>query len=70
MGAIESAVAIATKSRAVPLSEQEIVDCSYFYGNLGCNGGMEEFVYKYAIDEGVSKKKDYKYTGKVLIFII
>ena len=38
-GSIEGAWAIA-KSELVSVSEQQMVDCSHGYGNLGCHGGM------------------------------
>lgn len=70
MGSIESAIAIANKSPIKLLSEQEIIDCSESFGNLGCRGGLIDFVFKYAISEGIAKLNDYKLTKKVFTFFI
>ncbi|KAF0992377.1 hypothetical protein HZS_2790 [Henneguya salminicola] len=64
VGAIESHFAIHTRE-LVGLSEQEIVDCSQQYGNMGCRGGYMDDVFQYAINKGVSVKKDYPYGAKV-----
>lgn len=45
------------------LSEQELVDCSRSYGNLGCNGGMMNKAYKYIMAKNINKQIDYPYKG-------
>lgn len=62
VGALESAYAL--KNGELPdLSEQELVDCSKDYGNLGCNGGLMNFAYDYVQDNGLNTEKDYPYKG-------
>ena len=36
----------------VPMSEQALVDCSWGYGNNGCDGGESERAYQWIIDNG------------------
>jgi hypothetical protein len=64
----------------VPLSEQDFVDCTTSYGNVGCGGGSAEANFHYAHDViaagssnvaavrqfGVNTEAAYPYTGKVL----
>eukprot|EP01121_Diplochlamys_sp_Union-15-3_P003505 TRINITY_DN133_c0_g3_i1.p1 TRINITY_DN133_c0_g3~~TRINITY_DN133_c0_g3_i1.p1 ORF type:complete len:329 (+),score=42.44 TRINITY_DN133_c0_g3_i1:52-1038(+) len=50
-GAIESACFIATH-KLVSLSEQNLVDCSGAQGNQGCNGGLMDSSYQYAMTVG------------------
>lgn len=62
-GSIESHYSI-YKNEKVLLSEQELVDCSWMYGNLGCSGGMVDRAYRYIKRFGLSSEKDYPYTAK------
>jgi len=63
-GSIEGAVAIKTKV-LTSLSEQQLVDCSHKYGNLGCNGGLMDDGFKYVIaNKGLDTEDDYAYTAK------
>lgn len=47
----------------VRLSEQEAVDCSTEYGNLGCDGGWPSNYWFYVYYEGAVSHDDYKYEG-------
>ena len=64
-GAMEGAWAIA-KGELVSLSEQELVDCSagFHYGNHGCNGGLMDGAFQFAIDNGMCTEQEYSYTAK------
>lgn len=66
IGALESALAIkaGTKDQVPNLSEQELVDCSTSYGNLGCNGGLMGFGYDYILDHHVNTEEAYPYVGR------
>ncbi|XP_024084441.1 cathepsin L1-like [Cimex lectularius] len=46
-----------------PLSKQQIVDCSYNNGNLGCNGGTFLNTLLYVQRHGLMTEKDYPYDG-------
>lgn len=48
----------------VSLSEQELVDCSSAYANHGCNGGLPNRAYLYAIQTGVDSEASYPYSGE------
>jgi C1A family cysteine protease len=64
-GALESARKIANYS-LVPLSKQQLVDCSGSAGNLGCNGGNVGLAYNWMRrnDAKLMSEASYPYTGK------
>jgi len=45
------------------LSEQQFVDCSTSFGNLGCNGGVMEYGFRYAEKTAIDTEADYPYLG-------
>ncbi len=62
-GAMEGAWAIATGD-LLSVSEQQLVDCSHGYGNLGCHGGMMDNAFLYEIENGgACLELDYPYTA-------
>jgi hypothetical protein len=62
-GAVEGAVAI--KHGALhSLSEQQLVDCGWRYGNMGCNGGLMDRAFKYIEAHGLCAEDDYPYEAK------
>lgn len=62
-GALEGAYFLKT-GNLHSFSEQQLNDCSYFYGNLGCNGGLPENSFKYTQEKGIISESDYPYKGR------
>jgi len=63
IGALEGLHSV-KKATLHNLSEQELVDCSTSYGNMGCNGGLMDYAFQYIIDKkGSAATKDYAYKG-------
>ncbi|KAF1745303.1 hypothetical protein MXB_3271 [Myxobolus squamalis] len=63
VGAIESQFALYTT--VLPdLSKQEIVDCTWGYGNCGCYSGNPKGVYQYCMENGISTAAAYPYLNR------
>lgn len=61
MGALEAQMKKRT-GVLIPLSPQNLVDCSISDGNLGCRGGYISKAFKYVIrNNGVDSEKSYPY---------
>jgi hypothetical protein len=55
----------------VRLSQQELMDCSWAYGNNACDGGEDFRAYDYISQHGLATEEDYgSYLGQVTVFIM
>ncbi|VDN09100.1 unnamed protein product [Dibothriocephalus latus] len=63
-GAIEGQIAIKTGVLR-SLSNQQLMDCSWEYGNQGCNGGLMPLAFQYVKKFGVEAEVDYRYEERV-----
>jgi len=54
-------------NKLVSLSEQQVLDCSGSWGNLGCNGGWMTTSFKYLVSAGAQNLNQcYPYDGRVV----
>ena len=44
-------------------SQQQLMDCSSYYGNQGCHGGNMENALKYVLANGITPQSTYPYKG-------
>ena len=59
-GAIESVWKLKT-DQLISLSEQQLIDCSFKYGDLGCRGGLPDNAFDFVIDNGICSEDEYTY---------
>jgi cathepsin L len=48
-------------NKLMKLSEQQLIECSWSYGNLGCKAGVIGYAYRYIINNGISRWNSYPY---------
>ena len=63
VAAIEGAMAQST-GNLQSFAEQQLVDCSAWYGNHGCNGGLMDHAFRYVKNKGLTTETNYPYVAK------
>lgn len=66
-GALEGLRQITT-GELIPLSEQQVIDCSWKYHNNGCHGGFMDNVFNYVVVNGITTEAAYPYQGRAHLF--
>jgi len=61
-GSVEGAMFLSTGTLQ-SFSEQQLVDCSK-NGNMGCNGGLMDYAFKYIESNPLMLESDYQYTAR------
>jgi C1A family cysteine protease len=59
-GAVEGAMFLKT-GKLQSYSEQQLVDCSTSFGNMGCNGGLMDYAFTYIEKNPLEQESDYPY---------
>ena len=54
-----------THNQLYNLSAQELVDCSGYLGNHGCNGGSMKYGFQYVVQNGLCLNQSYPYNATV-----
>lgn len=62
-GAMEGANFIKT-GKLLSFSEQELVDCSTSFGNMGCNGGLMDYAFEFAVENGMCSEAEEPYKAR------
>ncbi|EAS06068.1 papain family cysteine protease (macronuclear) [Tetrahymena thermophila SB210] len=62
-GALEGSYFL-KNNQLISFSEQQLVDCSRLYLNMGCNGGLMPRAFRYVKAHGITTEEEYPYTAK------